>query len=78
MVERGTCPKSLMEGTNGCRELDRCLAVCSGFGGSIGFESDGSMRCVAIVHLIPLMGCPAFPFIDQEKAGVTVEGKKKN
>ena len=78
MVERGTCPKSLVEGTNGCRELDRCLAACSGFDGSIGFEFDGSMRCVAIVFSMPLVGRPAFPFIGQGKARVTVEGKEKN
>ena len=58
-----------MEGTNGCREHDRCSAMCLGFGGSIGFESDGSM---------PLVRCPAFSFIGQEKARVIVERKGKN
>ena len=61
MVERGTVPKSLVSGANGCRELGRFPAVClcvlvgSGFDG---FESE-LMRCVAM----PLMGRPAFPFI---------------
>ena len=66
-----------MEGTNGCRELDRCLAACSGFDGSIGFEFDGSMRCVAIVFSMPLVGHPAFPFIGQGKARVTMEEEKR-
>ena len=39
MGERGTCPKSLMEWVNGCRELGRCLVVCSGFDELIRFES---------------------------------------
>ena len=68
-----------MKGMNGCRELDRRSAACSGFGGLIGFESDGSMRCVAIVRPtpVPFMGHPAFPFIVQGKARVTVEGKEE-
>ena len=66
-----------MEGTNGCRELDRCLAACSGFGGSTGFESDGLIRCVAIIGSMPLAGRPAFPFIGQGKARVTVEEEKR-
>ena len=66
-----------MGGTNGCREQDRCLAACSGFDGSIGFESDGSMRCVAIVFSMPLVGRPAFPFIGQRKARVIVEEEKR-
>ena len=49
MGKRGIGPKSLMERMNGCQEPDHRLAACSGFDGSIGFESDGSMRCVAIV-----------------------------
>ena len=32
------------------------------------------MRCVTM----PLMGCPAFPFIGQGKARVTVEGKEED
>ena len=76
MGERGTGPKSLVEGTNGSRELDRCLAACSGFDRSIGFKSDGSMRCVAIVGSMHLMGRPAFLFIGQGKAWVTAEEKK--
>ena len=32
--ERGTDPKSLMERSNGCRELSRCLTVCSRFDAS--------------------------------------------
>ena len=76
MVERGTVPKSLVRGVNGCRELGRFPAVClcvligSGF---YGFQSE-SMGCV----VIPLMGCPAVPFIGQGKAWVTVEGKEDN
>ena len=65
-----------MRGANGCQELGRFLAVClcvligSGFDG---FKSE-LMRCVAMT----LMGCPAFPFIGQGKARVTVERKKEN
>ena len=76
MVERGIVPKSLVRGANGCQELGRFPAVClcvligSRFDG---FQSD-SMRCVAM----PLMGRPAFPFIGQGKAWVTVEGKEEN
>ena len=76
MVERGTGPKSLVRGANGCQELGRFPAVClcvligSGFDG---FQSD-SMRCVAM----PFMGRPTFPFIGQGKARVIVEGKEKD
>ena len=28
-------------------------------------------------ELIPLVGCPAFPYIDHGKAGVTTKGKRK-
>ena len=61
MVERGTGPKSLVRGANGCRELGGfpivflCVLISSGFDG---FESE-LMQCVAM-HL---MGRPAFPFI---------------
>ena len=76
IVERGTRPKSLVRGANGCRELSRfpivclCVLVGSGFDG---FESQ-LMRCV----VMPFMGCPAFPFIGQGKARVIVEGKEEN
>ena len=64
-----------MEMVNGCRELGRCSVVCLGFDELIGFEFPvvccDEFRC-------PLMGRPAFPFIGQGKAGVTVEGKKEN
>ena len=75
MVERGTVPKSLVRGANGCQELGRFPAVClcvligSGFDG---FQSK-SMQCVAM----PFMGCPAFPFIGQGKAWVIVEEKRR-
>ena len=71
-----TCPKSLVRGANGCRELGRfpvvclCVQIDSGFNG---FQSE-SMRYVAM----PLMGRPAFPFIGQGKAWVIVEGKEEN
>ena len=32
--ERGTCPKSLMERSNECRELGHCSAMCSRFDAS--------------------------------------------
>ena len=67
-----------MERMNGCRELDRRFAACLGFDGSIGSESDGLMQCVAIVCSMPLVGRPAFPFIGQGKARVTVKGKGEN
>ena len=35
------------------------------------------LRCVAI-RVPLLMGCPAFPFIGQEKAWVIVEGEEEN
>ena len=35
--ERGTGPKSLVERTNGCRELSRCSAMCLRFDAS-GFD----------------------------------------
>ena len=44
------------------------VLIGSGFDG---FESE-LMRCVAM----PLMGRPAFPFIGQGKARVTVKGKE--
>ena len=75
-VERGTCSKSLMRGANECREFGCFLVVCSCvLIGSVfdGFESE-LMRCVAM----PLMGRPAFPFIGQGKAWVTVEGKEED
>ena len=65
-----------MRGVNGCQELGRFPAVClcvligSRFNE---FESE-SMRCIPM----PLMGCPAFPFIGQGKAWVTVEGKEED
>ena len=65
-----------MERVSGCQELGCCSVVCLGFDGSIGFESDGSMRCVAIVFPMPLVGRPAF--IGQRKARVTVEGKEEH
>ena len=57
MGERGTCPKSLMERSKGHQEHGYCLA----------------MRCVCVIdssscvskRSVPLVGCPALPFIDQ-------------
>ena len=63
MVERGIGPKSLMERSNGCRELGCCLAVCY-------------VMCCVWNRSVSLVGCPAFPFIDQGGAGVT-DGRKK-
>ena len=62
-----------MRGANGCRELGCFLAVCLCVLIGSGFESE-LMRCVAM----PLMGRPAFPFIGQGKARVTVERKEEN
>ena len=76
MVERGTGPKSLMRGANGCRELRHfpvvclCVLIGSGFDG---FQPE-LIRCV----VMPFMGCSAFPFIGQGKARVIVEGKKED
>ena len=42
MGERGTGPKSLMERSTGCRELDRYLALCSRFDVS----GSAAVRCV--------------------------------
>ena len=62
MVERGIGPKYLMERSKGRQELGCCLAVC----------------CVSKTinqKSVPLVGCPALPFIDQGGAGVT-DGRK--
>ena len=64
-----------MERVNGCRELGHCSVVCLGFDELIGFESL-VVRCDEFQ--CPLMGRPAFPFIGQGKAGVTMEGEKEN
>ena len=69
MVERGT---------NGCLELDCCLATCPGVGGSIGFESDGSIRCVAIVGTMPPNGTPCFPFYRPSESMGYSGGKEEN
>ena len=62
MVERGTGPKSLIERSKGHQELGCCLAVC----------------CVELIcqKLVPLVGCPALPFIDQGGAGI-IDGRKR-
>ena len=61
MVERGTCPKSLMERSKGCQELSCILVVCYVWNQSV-----------------PLVGCPALPFIDQgENKGYRWEKEKK-
>ena len=46
MVERRTGPKSLMERSKGCQELDCCLAIC--------------VMCVESIH--PHSGVPYPPF----------------
>ena len=70
-----------MEGMNGCRELGCCSAVClccvlvgSRFDGFVMVRSG----MASIDRSIPFVGRPAFPFIGQEKARVTVEGKEEN
>ena len=75
MGERGTSPKSLMERSKGYRELGHCSAMCSRF------DASGSavIRCDVQCHEpIPLVGCPAFPFIGQERAGFTDGRKEEN
>ena len=76
MVKRGTGPKSLVRGANGCRDLGGfpivCLCVLTGLRFD-GFKSE-LMRCV----VMPLMGRPTFPFIGQGKAQITVEEKEEN
>ena len=59
MVERGTGPKSLVERTNGCRELSCYSAMCSKFDAS-GFNlmRSDEFSCDAM----PLNGTPCFPF----------------
>ena len=58
MGERGTCPKSLMERSNGCRELGHCSAICSRF------DASGSdlMYDQFLCDVMPLSGVPCFPF----------------
>ena len=73
MDERGTGPKSLMERSKGCRELGHCLAMCSRFDASGSAMMQRDVRCCPS---IPLVGCPAFPFISQERAGIT-DGRKE-
>ena len=53
MVERGTGPRSLMEGLKGCQEPGGRLAMCD-------------VCCFVRQKLVPLVGSPALPFIDQE------------
>ena len=73
---RKTCPKSMMERMNGCRELGCCSVVCSGFDELIRFESP-MVCCDEFRSLVryPIMGRPAFPFIGQGKARVTAGEK---
>ena len=61
MIERGTCPKSLMEGSKGSQELGRSLTMC----------------VLPCFWSVPLVGSPALPFIDQGGAGVTDGRKRK-
>ena len=59
MDEGGIGPKSLMERSNGCRELGHYSAMCSRF------DASGSavMRCdVPCRESIPLSGVSYFPF----------------
>ena len=74
MVERGTGPRSLMEGSKGCQEPGGSLALC------VMCRTELSMSlfvCVACQKSVPLVGSPALPFIDQGGAGVTDERKRK-
>ena len=52
MVERGTGPRSLMEGSKGCQEPGSGLTV-------------RDVCCVVRQKSVPLVGSPALPFIDQ-------------
>ena len=64
MVEREAGPKSLMERSKERQELGCCLAVCY----------------VELIRQksVPLVGCPALPFIDQGGAGIADGRKSKN
>ena len=80
MGERGTGPKSLVERVNGCRELGCrsvmclcCVLVGSRFDGFVMIRSG-----LAWIDPMPVLGHPAFSFIDQGKARVTVEEKRRN
>ena len=67
-----------MERMNGCRKLGCYSVVCSGFVELIRFESP-MVCCDEFRSLaMPLMGCPTFPFIDQGKVWVIVEGKEED
>ena len=65
-----------MRGANGYREIGHFLTVCLCVLVSSGFDGFQSklMLCVPM----PLMGCPAFPFIGQGKAHVIVGGKEED
>ena len=63
MVERETGPKFVMERSKGHQELGCCLVLCC-VSKTIGQKS------------VPLVGCPALPFIDQGGAGV-IDGRKR-
>ena len=52
MVERGTSPRSLMEGSKGCQEPGSSLTVCD-------------VCYVVRQKSVPLVGSPALPFIGQ-------------
>ena len=72
MVERGTGPKSLVV----CCDEFRWIRVEFGSSG----PSLDVFPSVVLRLLVrcPLIGCLAFPFIGQGKAGVTTEGEEEN
>ena len=80
MGERGTGTKSLVERVNGCRELGCCSAVClCCVLVSLRFDGFVMIRSgLAWIDPMPVLGHPAFSFIDQGKAQVTAEEKRRN
>ena len=78
-AREGHVPSLWWKRVNGCRELGCCSAVClccvlvgSRFDGFVMVRSG-----LAWIDVMPFVGRPAFPFIGQEKARVTAEGKKR-
>ena len=63
MVERGTGPRSLMEGSKGCQEPGGVLVVCD-------------VCCFVRQKSAPLVGSPTLLFKDQGGSRVT-DGRKR-